>query len=303
MINRIFNTEQYLGHKRKNYFEGWYFRAAGDTPFAFIIGVSKSIKDPHSFIQYIDSSCSYYFRYDLNKFSFIKDNMTINIDNNIFSLQEIRVNASQDGNSVSAELKLLGITKLNKSLYAPSVMGPFAYLPMFCRHSIVSLQHIVEGDLRVNNKVYKINGIGYIEKDYGTKFPSNYLWLHSSTKDTVILLAIAWPLIFGIKGLLCIILHKGQQYNFSLYNGGKIELMQTTLDNTELIIKCCKSQLKINVKNNLYAQKLLAPASNANMNIVINENLKAEIKCSLILNGLEIDTSDITCCAYEQVVI
>ena len=44
-------------------------------------------------------------------------------------------------------------------------MGPFAKLPMQCRHGVVSMRHTVNGTLTMYGKIYIFkNGIGYAER-------------------------------------------------------------------------------------------------------------------------------------------
>jgi len=58
-------------------------------------------------------------------------------------------------------------------------MGIFAYIPkMECSHGVVSMNHGLEGILKINGEEIDFTGgKGYIEKDWGTSFPKQYIWI------------------------------------------------------------------------------------------------------------------------------
>ena len=300
-MGQIFGSEHYVGKKKKNYFEGWYFRHNSAYPFSFIAGVSRAEGDEHSFVQYIDCNCSRYFRFALSDFSYNKTDMEIRIGNNVFSQRGISADVGEGDGRITADVGYSGMVRYKKSLYAPSVMGPFSYLPMVCRHGIISLDHAFEGTLSVGVKTHLLTGKGYIEKDFGNSFPENYFWMHASAAETSIMCAVAWPLIFGIRGFLCVISHKGKQYNLSLYSGAKLKKFSVTPDGAHLIIKKGGSELTVTAASNASAQKLIAPDRGGNMTIEINENLLADLSVFLTLRGEQIDLRTLTTSCFESV--
>ena len=57
----------------------------------------------------------------------------------------------------------------------------FSYLPMQCKHRIISMCHTLYGILKINGEAVSFeNGIGYIESDRGTSFPKSYIWTQCS---------------------------------------------------------------------------------------------------------------------------
>ena len=50
---------------------------------------------------------------------------------------------------LQADLLHSSLTPLHTSPYAPTIMGPFSYVPMECVHSIISLRHTVSGTIRI----------------------------------------------------------------------------------------------------------------------------------------------------------
>lgn len=298
-MKKIFRSDEFVNGKKKNYFEGWYFRHTGDFPFSLIVGVSKG-QIPHSFIQYIDNNTSHYFKFDLSDFKYNAKTKEINLNGNKFSESGINVHLDSKNLQIDAEIVYSKMQQFKRSLYSPSIMGPFSYLPMFCRHVVVSMSQNCYGQLSINGKNKEINCQGYIEKDLGNKFPDNYIWLHAMDNDTSIMFAVAWPLIFSIRGFLCIINHKGKQHNLSLYSGAKFSF--STNDTTKIHIKKGKTILEMEVDNNFgFPQQLVAPTAGGNMDKTIKENLQAKLDLQLKLNNRKIPTK-ITTCAFEEVI-
>ena len=66
---------------------------------------------------------------------------------------------------VEAHLTYAGITPLPFSLGSPNIMGPFAYVPfMECYHGVGSLDHAVDGEVRVADRRFIFDGgRGYLE--------------------------------------------------------------------------------------------------------------------------------------------
>lgn len=299
-MKRIFGAEHYQGGRKKDYFEGWYFRHAGEYPFSVIAGVSRS-DGAHSFIQYIDSERSGYYRFPLDTFSYTRDKMCVRIGDNEFSQAGLNFDV-QDGNGrIGAHLVYDAPILYRKTLYAPSVMGPFSYLPMPCNHALVSLDHAYSGNLCADGVSRELNGHGYIEKDYGSAFPDNYVWLHAVQDGFSLMCAVAWPLIFGIRGFLCILSYGGRQYNLSLYTGAKLTAFSLSPDAVELEIRRGKQHITLSAHQNASARRLIAPARGGKMNLPILENLNADLRLHCDLNGQPLDLSALTVCALECV--
>ena len=196
-----FKTQNYLGAKKKNYFEGWYFRVAGEHPFSLIAGVSKNAHTPHSFIMFISPGLSHYFKFKTENFYFAKHNMAINIAGNSLSLNRININLNEPDISVKADITLKNQTFFKKSFYCPSVMGPFGYFKMPCNHAVILLKGNAAGNIAINQKQMQTDALCYIEKDFGKNFPANYIWAHGIDKDFSIMFAYACPILqFRTKG-------------------------------------------------------------------------------------------------------
>ena len=56
---------------------------------------------------------------------------------------------------------------------------------MECYHGIVSMDHLIHGQLEINGEFVNFNnGRGYSEKDWGHSFPSAYIWMQSNHFST-----------------------------------------------------------------------------------------------------------------------
>ena len=226
---------------KHNYFEGWYYQQvnqAGTMSLALIPGVSLVEGDQHCFIQYILSTLDEqgknhyktgYVRYPMETFHYLEDAFKIQVGKSIFTEKKIFLDL-QDG-----ELNFLGtieihpFTPIRRSLYAPGIMGPFTYFPgMQCNHGVISMKHDVMGSIQMNDITLKFNyGRGYIEKDWGTSFPEEYIWIQSNSfdkEDTALFFSVAdIPFLFQtFQGLIANVVIKGKEYRFATYNRSRL---------------------------------------------------------------------------------
>ena len=188
ILNRwraTWNPDMYHGWGRKrSYFEGWYFKIVDPTEgyaLAFIPGISIG-KDgkSHAFIQTMDGKkcATTYERFDASDFQAHKKHFHLQIADNQFSTNKIKINLP----NIKGELSFENIATWPKVLGAPGIMGWFSFAPfMECYHGVVSLDHSVKGSLTVNGEEIDFtNGRGYIEKDWGFSFPKGYIWMQTN---------------------------------------------------------------------------------------------------------------------------
>ena len=65
---------------------------------------------------------------------------------------------------------------IERTRYAPTIMGPFAYLKnMQCNHAIINLESQTHGYMKYQNQIYDIQGFIYQEKDWSNPFPKRYM--------------------------------------------------------------------------------------------------------------------------------
>lgn len=296
-LKLINNPELFQGRKKQNeYFEGWYFKHTnklGDT-ISFIPGISLNERDEHCFIQIIcnqgcnidNSLKTYYIRYKLNDFKYQDEPFLIQIANNSFSLEGCNINIDKSDLNLKADLKYNDKISIKKNWISPNIMGAFGYIPfMECFHGVLSMDHKVNGQIKLNNIELDFkNSKGYIEKDWGTSFPKDYIWIQGNDfeeEKTSIFVSVAKiPFLNkSFTGHICVFIHKGKEYRFATYNLSKIirinleeEKIEITLSNKEYTLKV-KGEMRI-------SGELLAPQK-GRMDNIIKEGLGGKVWISL----------------------
>ncbi|MHC1695008.1 MAG: tocopherol cyclase family protein [Eubacteriales bacterium] len=186
------------------FFLGYYIKHQKDgNTLAFIPGYS----DTGSFVQVITNTASYNFPHMKDCF---------------FSRRGLCVDIHNDTLDVSGCIKYGEFTPLRYD-----IMGPFKYLPMECRHGVVSMYHTLEGSMRVNGiDMDFTGGNGYIEMDSGRSFPKTYTWLQCcdfGQKASVMLSVADIPMLrTSFKGCICAIIYGGREYRLATYLGVRI---------------------------------------------------------------------------------
>lgn len=302
--------------KRKRYFEGWYFKQVSDdlkTTISFIPGISMNKKDPHSFIQCIyvkDAKVikTEYFRYGVHEFQSTEDPFSITIGENLFSEKTISLNLEQNDVSIKCTFKFSKLRPIQTSWLCPNIMGYYAYMPfMECYHGIVSMSHRVSGKLQIGDENFPfIAGKGYIEKDWGRSFPSEYAWIQSNhfCKDDVSLMfsLATIPFLGGaFQGFICNVTYKKQEYRFASYNGSRLQLMIFTGKNISLRLR--NKHVAIEIDANMENGASLKAPQNGAMSLNIKEGLAGEVSIRLYSSttGKEILTTTSKLCGVELV--
>lgn len=289
------NPEVFQGkNKIKNidcYFEGWYFKHSGkDGNISFIPGINIENGIKSAFIQIITNASSYYISYSFDEFDFSYEPFYITIGNNFFSLDYINIDIQDEDINIKGELYYKNHINIQKNAFNPNIMGPFSFIPfMECNHAILSMKHDIKGSLVLNNKKYDFNnGIGYIEKDWGTSFPSSYLWSqanHFDNVNTSFFLSVATiPFSsFSFNGFICSFILNSKEYRFATYNGSKILKYRVSQNNFNIKLKNKDYTLHV-YSNNKNSFSLKAPRCGA-MEKEIYESIDANIYVCLSKNG------------------
>lgn len=227
----LFQGEKYLNRK-KNYFEGWYFKnISTQKGISFIPGINIDDKEAKAFIQVISNDMSYFVNYDMEDFKFNFNPFCIRIGDNSFSKEGMIINIEDrfQNLKILGNIKYSGSKNISTNIFAPNIMGPFSYIPfMECNHAIISMQHTINGFVNVNNQtIHFDNDIGYIEKDWGCSFPKSYIWCqgnHFQKTNASFMFSIAdIPFkLFTFKGLICVLLVNNEEFKFTTYNNAKV---------------------------------------------------------------------------------
>ena len=277
------------GIKNKQYFEGWYFKhSSDDLNISFIPSISVNKKhEKICFIQVITNIQSTFFTFPIMEFKANKNDLFIQINNNIFSTEGITLDLQNDEMSIKAEIKYDKFTTLKKD-----IMGPFKNVPfMECSHRVISMKHSISGNIKLNNKNYNLNnGLGYIESDYGTSFPIHYKWIQSNDfhQDVAFFFSVAKiPYHFlSFTGFICAIIINQKEYRFATYNFSKI----ITDEENKIVIKKGKYTLLIKyAASNI--KKLKAPTNGAMVRDIFECidgkcSIKLTYKDNIIVNSI-----------------
>jgi hypothetical protein len=295
MFEKIKNPILFQGNlNKKNYFEGWYFKQVSfdeKTSISFIPGVNLFSGDEHSFVQYIymnlnerneKTTKTGYIRYRLDEFSYQNEPFLVQIGQNIFTESFISVRLKDEQFMIQGKLGFGTFQSIKKTLLAPSIMGGFAYVPkMECYHGVISMNHRLQGSLTINNKDIEFtNGKGYIEKDWGTSFPKEYIWIHSNHfKDpsTSLFLSVAHiPFhVKTFKGFICNLIVNDKEYRFATYNNSKVSILDQTKDSVTIVFT--NKEAELTVKGLITCSGELIAPENGSMNKAIKEGLSGEV--------------------------
>lgn len=296
-LKLINNPELFQGRKKQNeYFEGWYFKHTnkkGDT-ISFIPGISLNKGDEHCFIQIIYSQgCkvdnflkTYYIRYKITEFKYQDEPFGVQIANNTFSLEGCNINIDKSDLNLKADLKYKDKITIKKNLISPNIMGAFGYIPfMECFHGVLSMDHKVDGKIKINDIELDFkNSKGYIEKDWGSSFPKDYVWIQGNDfeeEKTSIFVSVAKiPFLSkSFTGHICNFIHKGIEYRFATYNLSKIIKINQEKEEIEIIFLSKGHTLKIKGEMCISGE-LLAPQK-GRMDNIIKEGLGGKVWISL----------------------
>lgn len=290
-LYKLYHPEVFQGNlNRKKYFEGWYFKVVSHDGYrcAFIPGISLNKNDSHAFIQLIDgqSGETKYFRFALNQFRFNKKKLEVSIGNSHFSDKGLNIDLLDEQNTIRGQLNFTDLRPLTSKLLSPGIMGWYAFVPfMQCYHGIVSMDHVVNGSLRLNNLEFAFkNGKGYIEKDWGSSMPAAWIWTQCNNFSGEIvsvmfsLAKIPW-LGSEFDGFLCVVCTKNSIFRFATYTGAKITKLDQNEKSILIVINDRSHELKLNVFRS-HSGVLAAPVKGV-MNRTIHESIDARVDVTL----------------------
>lgn len=322
-MKHIFHPERFQGAgKKRNYFEGWYFKHVfpdSNYAFAVIPGISLTGKSnsptarsghtgdggggsstagpghtgdggsSHAFVQFFDSKGGplLYERYPLHDFYFEKKRFEVQIGGNRFSLNGITLDLPRAG--IKGAFTYDGITPWPVSLFSPGAMGWYAYVPvMEDYHGVLSFDHTVEGRLETVGGGLLENlgtGRGYIEKDWGTSFPSSWIWMqsnHFDEKGTSLTLSAAVIPWMGrsFTGFIIGLWYNNRLYRFCTYNRSRIKEL-TYLSDRSVRIVLENPGYRLTVEGTkIGSTRLKAPVLGA-MESHVDESLNSHIRVEL----------------------
>ncbi|OSZ81373.1 hypothetical protein CAP36_09105 [Chitinophagaceae bacterium IBVUCB2] len=289
-VQAFFNPEQYHGWgKTKNYFEGWYFKVVNEAEtkaLAFIPGIAMDQQgNKQSFIQVLDGKrkTSVYHKFDVTDFVPTAGKFSVEILNNQFSAAQIDLQLP----GIEGRLEFSGNIPWPTKIHSPGIMGPFAFVPfMECYHGIVSMDHHIAGELKINNELFDFtNGRGYMEKDWGRSFPAAYVWMQTnhfsepgiSLKTSVAKIPWLRKSFVGFIGGLWL---NNKLYRFTTYNGSSLRKSAITEKKVELVIE--NSTYRIEILAHRDEGTALASPIGGLMDGRVEESMTAEVEVQLL---------------------
>ena len=250
------------------YFKGWYFKCStGDKTIAFIPAYHYSNNKKSASLQIITDNKAIDIPFDTLEYN--EKPLYVKIGNCVFSDKEIILDFKDDGLILDGKLYFEQLT-----LIRYDIMGPFNYVPfMQCRHSVYSMRHKINGQITVNDQLYKFeNGIGYVEGDCGRSFPKKYIWTQCCFENNSLMLSVADIPFLGLHftGIIGVVLIDGKEYRIATYLGARIK--QVDKNNVTVKQGSFEFTAKLLRKN---AQPLAAP-TNGDMCRTIHESASCE---------------------------
>ena len=289
-LNGILDPDSYHGFGKKGpFFEGWYFKlvnSTGNQRLTVIPGVYIGSKpeDSHSFIQVMNgvNGKAYYIKYPFDHFRSDKKRFHTTIGSNEFSAKQIHLEIGNDEIHVEGDLTFNGLSPWPVTWLSPGIMGWFAWLPaMECYHGVVSLDHEIMGNLRINGgEIDYSYGRGYIEKDWGKSMPKAWIWAQCNhfnkplTSLTLSVAVIPWGFA-TFNGFIVGLLIDGTLYRFATYTGAAIEKKVVSEKNVSLVFSDRKKRVEIFARR-VGGGQLKAPTI-MQMDRRISETLSSEI--------------------------
>lgn len=279
--------------KKKQYFEGWYFKQVSfdeQHVISLIPGISLNDKDPHSFIQYIyfdksglePISKTGYIRFEVEDFIWNDNPFTVKIGDNIFSETLVSVHLHDEDIQVDGNLQLGTFQDIKRTPYMPTIMGPFSYVPkMECYHEVISMGHLLKGTLSIGGKEIEFTGgKGYIEKDWGSNFPKQYVWLqcnHFENTHTSLFFSDAHIPFYGrtFQGHIATFYYDNREYRFATYLNSTIEVSHPQENRVRIILESKQAKIQIDAQVKQVG-KLIAPVITG-MERPIKEGISGEM--------------------------
>lgn len=164
---------------RQNFFEGWFQKIYSMEHQASVVIIygyaTQNPPDRFGFIQILvpdeHPQCYYFPKQEVRM---DPTNHIVRMGKNLLSTQEVLISTElfQINLRMSVTYPIRGLK---------NSMGYTYYIPNLpCYHAVLNPAHLVSGSIEYHGKsILLTNERGYLEKNWGTSFPQDYLWLHA----------------------------------------------------------------------------------------------------------------------------
>ena len=191
-----------------------------------------------------------------------------------------------------ADLHFTKFTPLPKSVMRPGIMGWYSYVPfMQCYHGLGSMHHKVSGQVHIGGGKYELkNGIGYLEKDWGSSFPKAWIWSQCNTfedhDDLSFFVSVAHiPWVTGaFIGFLAAISIGEEVVVFATYTGAR---RTTRIEGNSVLINLQQGNTMLNLVIDQAEGAELRSPIRGEMTGKVNESMQARVQLQFIQNGQE----------------
>lgn len=298
-MKTILNPDLYHGkNKKKNFFEGWYFKIVDKNnlyKFAFIPGIAlgETPNQNHSFLQIVNGKdISYkYLKYDENSFRYDNNDFKVSVNSNTFSLNKMSLclvyKSKNKQKHIKGILNFKNMIKWPGTIINPGSMGFYNYLLfMECYSQVCAIDGEIEGGLEIDGEIVDFTGGKvYIEKNWGSSFPTSWIWIQSNNFDnksvsiTCSLATIPFP-IKSFRGFLIGLHINGKFINFTSINNSKLNVKDIGKD-IELTAFNDDLSLTIKTKTSLSDFVLCMGPKNGSMVPLVKETLSGVVEITL----------------------
>lgn len=277
-----------VGLDKKDAFEGWFTKIddqENELMLSIIWGYSTHKYTKHAFIQFQDSlkHKTTYITYPIDELKWKTDPFVLQIGKNELSQKGIFLNFVMNSVTVKGEFYFSDFTTIKHSILKPNIMGWLTFFPNECNHSIISMNHKVTGNIQIGNQSWKImDADGYIEKDWGTSFPKEYVWVHANDwKRSSVVFSYATVPFLGkhAKGFFLVLHHDEKEYRFSSIEGSKLTDFNVLKDSFNATIE--KKGIRLKLKAKQFNPVTLTSPKGGEMKSHIKESLDGMIELAL----------------------
>jgi tocopherol cyclase len=297
-LRNVLYPERHQGaNRRYPYFEGWYYKLVDATEthrYAVIPGIYKgpTPETSQSFVQFMYGATGEvtFFRYPLDAFRARDDMYEIQVGPNRFARNRVELHLQSPELTVEGSVDLLEPVLWPSTWLSPGIMGWFSWIPfMECYHGIVSLDHRLQGRLTLNTERVELSGgRGYTEKDWGSRFPSAWVWFqsnHFSQPGACLTASVAVIPWLGARftGFIIGLRYAEHLHRFATYTGARIERLEVQDDAIAFIVSDRSHRLEIEIART--APGLLYAPDIADMTGRVGETLNATAHIRLTALG------------------
>lgn len=283
-----------VGFHKKDAFEGWFTKVddlKSGLMFSVIWGYTTHEETKHAFIQFQDNvnHGTTYLRYAIDDLSWEEIPFKLKIGNNILTKEAMQLDLMLGDKPVRGDFAFRTFSGIQTGFLKPNIMGWLTYLPNECNHAIISMHHRVNGCLQMGEKTWSIEEAhGYIEKDWGTGFPKEYVWLQVNDwiESSVVFSYATVPMLGKYaKGFFAVVLHEGREYRFSSIEGSKIVDFQ--VDHESFSVTIIKKDMRLHLTAKQHHPVALASPDHGEMKSYIKESLEGSLTLTLEINGMK----------------